>query len=54
LTVGDFVTTITPANLVLTAAQRRDPSLLALIRHFAVKYRGLAHLVDSPASRPRA
>ena len=53
-TGGDFVTIITPANLVLTPAQRRDGSLMALIRSLAVTFPGLAHLVDGPASRPGA
>jgi hypothetical protein len=53
-TGGDFVTIITPANLVLTPAQGRDGPLLALIRALAVKFPGLAHLVGGPASRPGA
>ena len=48
-TGGNFATTITAANLVLTPAQRRDGPLMALIRSLAVKFPGLAHLVDGPA-----
>lgn len=51
-TGGGLVTTITPANLVLTPAQRRDGPLMALIRSLAVTFPGLAHLVAGPASRP--
>jgi hypothetical protein len=53
-TGGDFVAIITPANLVLTPAQRRDGSLMARIRSLAVRFPGLAHLVGGPASRPGA
>ena len=53
-TGGGFVAIITPANLVLTPAQRRDGPLMALIRSLAVTFPGLAHLVDGPASRPGA
>ncbi len=53
-TGGEFVTIITPANLVLTPAQRRDGPLMTLIRSLAVTFPGLAHLVDGPASRPGA
>ena len=49
---GEFVTIITPANLVLTPAQRRDGPLMTLIRSLAVRFPGLAHLVGGPASRP--
>ena len=51
---GNFVATITPADLVLTPAQRRDGPLMSLIRSLAVKFPGLAHLVGGPASRPGA
>jgi IPT/TIG domain-containing protein len=51
---GNFATTISPANLILTPAQRRDRPLLALIRSLAVKFPGLAHLVDGRAPRPGA
>jgi len=51
---GDFVTTISPANLVLTPAQRRDGPLLARIRSLAARFPGLAHLVDGRAPRPGA
>jgi hypothetical protein len=51
-TGGDLATNITPANLVLTPAQRRDGPLMALIRSLAVGFPGLAHLVGGTAPRP--
>ncbi len=51
-TGSDFATTIAPANLVLTLAQRRDGPLMEVIRSLAVTFRGLAHLITGPASRP--
>jgi large repetitive protein len=53
-TGGDFVTTVSLANLVLTPAQRRDGSVMARIRSLAVRFPGLAHLLGAPASRARA
>jgi hypothetical protein len=53
-TGGDFVTIISPANLVLTRAQRRDGPLMERIRSLAVRFPGLAHLVEGPTSRTRA
>ncbi len=51
-TGGDFATTITPANLVLTPAQRRDGSLMARIWTLAATFPGLAHLVGGHSPRP--
>jgi uncharacterized repeat protein (TIGR01451 family) len=51
-TGGDLVATITPADLILTPAQRRDGPLMALIRSLAVRFPALAHLVGGTAPRP--
>jgi hypothetical protein len=51
---GDFVTTVSLANLSLTTAQSRNRAFLAQIRRRAVKFPGLAHLVERRALRPKA
>jgi large repetitive protein len=53
-TGDDFVTTVSPANLVLTPSQQHDGALIARTRLLSRKFPGLKHLVDGRARRPRA
>jgi hypothetical protein len=49
---GDFVTTVSAADLVLTPAEQKDKHLLEQIKTLAVTHPGLAHLVPAAAPRP--
>jgi uncharacterized repeat protein (TIGR01451 family) len=51
---SDFATTLSAANLMLTAAEQRDARLMRDIESLSVKYPGLAHLLPAPQRGPAA